>query len=115
MTVLRTRDVYQADPLRAAGKALLAPFRFLRWCFRGVFRVGVFFLVEVPVAAMGFIFLVCAVVVIASWVRQIYDAKVSHSTAAAVVQAPVARHGQPVAYSPGRHHRTAQNEGVQPE
>lgn len=101
MSVVRTRDVYPGDVISGAGKVLLAPFRFLRWCFRGAYRVGVFLLVDVPVAAMGLIFAVCAVVVVASVVYQIFEAKVSHSRDGTVAQASVARPDQANAHHQG--------------
>jgi hypothetical protein len=110
VSVVRTRDVYPGDVISGASKIFFAPFRLLRWCFRGAYRVGVFLLVDVPVAAMGIIFAVCAVVVVASVVYQIFEAKVSHSTEGTVAQVSVARHDQPNAHRPPARH--AQNEAA---
>lgn len=58
--------------LRRSGAVLVAPFRFVGWLARGAYRVGFFFIYYLPTALVGVLMLVCAAIVVASVIQQIY-------------------------------------------
>jgi hypothetical protein len=57
----------------AAGRVLLAPFRYVAWLGQVCFRAGWFFVFRLPIALAGALFLAFGVLVIAAFTNRIYE------------------------------------------
>jgi hypothetical protein len=73
VSIVSVRDHDFGELLSAAGRVLLAPFRFLTWLGHVCFRAGWFFVFRLPVALAGALFLALGGLVIVSVVHKVYE------------------------------------------